>query len=66
MSEVDRIRAEIRAITAETIEYMRVLHAEKMAKLDELEAWLHAQRKRDRGSQKRRNPRKRIHDRKQQ
>jgi hypothetical protein len=56
VSELDKIRAEIRAITAETREYMRVLYAEKMAKFDELEAWLRAQRKRGRG---RLRPRKR-------
>jgi hypothetical protein len=58
VSELDTIRAEIRAITAETLEYMRTLHAEKMAKLDELDAWLRAQRTRNRP--RHRKPPKRI------
>ena len=66
MSELDRIRAEIRAITAETLEYMRVLHAEKMAKFDELEAWLRAQRKRDRGRSRTRKRSQRTRGKKQQ
>lgn len=60
MSELDKMRAEIRGITAETLEYMRVLHAEKMAKLDELDASLRAQRKRDRVRARRRQPPRRT------
>jgi len=66
LSELDKIRAEIRAITAETLEYMRILHAEKMAKLDELEAWLRAYRRQDRGRPRRRQRPKRIQGKKQQ
>jgi hypothetical protein len=66
VSELDKIRAEIRAITAETLEYMRALHAEKMAKLDELEAWLRAQRKPDRGRSRPRKRPQRTRGKKQQ
>ena len=60
MSELDKMRGEIRAITAETLEHMRVLHAEKMAKVDEVDVSLRAQRKRDRVRARRREPTKRT------
>jgi hypothetical protein len=63
---LDKIRAEIRAIAAETLEYMRVLHAEKMAKFDELEAWLRADRRLDRGRSRHRKPPQRTEGQKRQ
>lgn len=60
-----KMRAEIGAITAETLQYMRVLHAEKMAKIDELDAALRAERQRNRVRARRRQPPKRTQIRQQ-
>jgi hypothetical protein len=45
---------------------MQVLHAEKMAKFDELEAWLRANKRLDSGCARRRNPPKRTRGKKRQ